>query len=284
MRVTAAERRTVGVVGLGAMGAPIAARLRASGHDVVGFDVDAGRCAAAAAKGVAVAASPAEVGRAATRFVLVLVRTAAQAEDAVAGRGGLADAGHRRTVVLMSTVGVRAARTLERRAREAGLDLLDAPVSGGTAGAADGTLTVMLSGASAVRERARPLLDVLAGPVVVAGDRPGDGQAMKLVHQQVMCVTVAGAAEGLRLAGALGLDREAVLRALRHGTARSWAVEHWPEVAAFWQSYTPDGSLELLRKDLSYALAEAADAGLELPVSGSTAIALPQAWPRAAGG
>jgi 3-hydroxyisobutyrate dehydrogenase len=179
----------------------------------------------------------------------------------------------------MSTVGVQAARALAREAGACGLDLLDAPVSGGVQGAANGRLTVMLGGPEHVRARAQFVLDVLAAEIVVAGDEAGDGQGVKLVNQQVMCVNILGLVEGLRLASALGLEHDAVLAVLGTGTGRNWAVDHWPEVRAFWERYGPQGSLELLRKDLALLLEEAAGAGLELPVSAATAGLLRDAWP-----
>ncbi|HSR25647.1 MAG TPA: NAD(P)-dependent oxidoreductase [Candidatus Eisenbacteria bacterium] len=242
----------VGVVGLGAMGAPMAANLERAGFEVAGYDV----------RGTGGCASVAEVAARATRAVVVLVRTRPQVEDVVGqlGRPGL-------DVVVMSTVDPGTMARLAAQVAERGMTAVDAPVSGGVAGAEAGTLAVMASGDAAAVERCRPLFEAVGGSLFVIGDRPGMAQAVKLANQLMLAANMVAVHEGLRLAAEHGLRPDDVLPVIERSTGASWAAANWETVAGWWREYRPGGALDIVVKDMRSLLDEAAERRLPLPVA-----------------
>jgi 3-hydroxyisobutyrate dehydrogenase/putative dehydrogenase len=215
----------VGWIGLGAMGAPMAACVARAGHDTVAFDVDPRRAAALAADGVTAAGSLTAAADGAEVLVL-MVATPAQVEAVLFGAGGAAarlDPGA--VVVVMATVGPAAVQGWAARLAQHGVQLVDAPVSGGVARAAAGDLLVMVGGADAPVRRVCPLLDALARSAPVVGSEPGDGQKVKLVNQLLCGVHIAAAAEALAFAEAMGLDARACREVLRDGAAASFMLD-----------------------------------------------------------
>jgi 3-hydroxyisobutyrate dehydrogenase len=216
---------TVGWIGLGAMGAPMASCVARAGYTVAAFDIDPQKAADLAADGVkpvdtvAAAADGADV-------LVVMVATAAQAESVLYGEGNAAAALKRGAVVLlMATVGPAAVEDWAARIQPAGVEIVDAPVSGGAARAGQGDLLIIVSGSDAALEIARPLLDVMGRNAPVVGSRPGDGQKVKLVNQLLCGVHIAVAAEALAYAEALGLEAGPTWEILRHGAAASFMFE-----------------------------------------------------------
>jgi 3-hydroxyisobutyrate dehydrogenase len=256
----------IAVLGLGAMGLAMSRRL-ASGMEVTGFDPDPGRTALARGAGLTVAASPAEAADGA-RFVLLAVRTQEHAETCLFGDGGATAAlGSEAVVLLTSTVGVAGARSIGRRLSGRFLDL---PVSGGPTRAEEGTLLVLAGGDAALLERARPVLDLLAGTLVTVGPDPGDGQAMKTVNQLLAGVHLAAAAEALALARGLGLDPAAALEALGAGAAASFMLANrGPRIVKALAGSEPDvlSRIDIFVKDLGIVREAASAAGVELPVA-----------------
>lgn len=214
--------KRIGFIGLGAMGAPMARNVAASGFELAVFDIDGERTRAIAQdSGARVATSAADAAAGADALV-VMVTNGAQAHDALLGDGGAAAAlpAHA-DVILMSTIGRQAVTALA----DAGLSLLDAPCSGGVARAESGELLVMAGGPTELFERVRPILDAVGATIVHCGERPGDGQAVKLVNQLLCGVHIAAAAEALAYAQALGLDPELVHETIRHGAAASFMLD-----------------------------------------------------------
>jgi 3-hydroxyisobutyrate dehydrogenase len=216
---------TVGWIGLGAMGAPMASCVARAGYTVAAFDIDPQKAADLAADGVkpvdtvAAAADGADI-------LVVMVATAAQAESVLYGEGNAAAALKRGAVVLlMATVGPAAVEDWAARIQPAGVEIVDAPVSGGAARAGQGDLLIIVSGSDAALKIARPLLDVMARNAPVVGSRPGDGQKVKLVNQLLCGVHIAVAAEALAYAEALGLEAGPTWEILRHGAAASFMFE-----------------------------------------------------------
>lgn len=209
------------VLGLGAMGLPMARRL-AGALPVVVYDTAAERRALVTAEGAVEAASPAEAARDAD-VVLLAVRDQTQVEGALFGPDGAA--GTLRSgavVVLASTVGPEAARAVAARLATQDVLLVDAPVSGGPVRAGDGDLLIVVGAEDLALEAARPVLDLLASTLTVVGPRPGDGQALKAVNQLLAGVHIAAAAEAVALARGLGLDLATVVDSLKHGAAGSF--------------------------------------------------------------
>lgn len=246
----------VGLIGLGNMGAAIAARLAETGEPPLGFDLDPAR---AAGVGVMLAEDPRALCAACDIVLLSLPNDRASlsvAEDfcAAAPPGAV--------LVDASTVGVATARAVAARVAAAGRMALDAPVSGGPAGARTGRLAIMVGGEAAALEPARPVLARLAASIVHVGPA-GAGAVAKLVNNMLVATHLLVAAEGLRAARLAGVDPAAVLAAVNGASGRSAATEvnfpRWILSGAFDSGFTAG----LMRKDLSLA---AALAGADAPL------------------
>ncbi len=211
----------VAVIGLGAMGLPMATRLAAA-FPVTGFDPFDARRGLADQEGIAVEDTPAGAARSAD-VVLLAVRDQAQAEEALFGADGVVQslaAGS--PVILTSTVGPEAAQTLAGRLAELGFPLVDAPISGGPKRAGEGDLLIVVGADDAALTATRPVLEQLASTLTVVGARPGDGQALKTINQLLAGVHIAAAAEAIALARGVGLDPAVVIDALSQGAAGSF--------------------------------------------------------------
>lgn len=209
-------------IGLGAIGAPMARALAGAGLPVTAYDLFP-----AAREAIAEVAATTETAREAVRgadVVAVMVATPEQLDAVLFGEeDGIAGELTAGTVLLiMSTVGPAALDATATRLEGTGVRIVDAPVSGGAARAADGDLLVMVGGAEADAAAARPVLDVLASNAPVVGPRPGDGQRFKIVNQLLCGVHIAAAGEALALADSMGLDLRQVHEVLGTGAAASF--------------------------------------------------------------
>ena len=263
---------TIAVLGLGAMGLPMAENL-SRGFTVRGFDITAARLSLAEQAGITPAASAADAVAGAD-VVLVAVRDQAQLETLLFGRDGIAAHMAPGAVVLLtSTVGGAGVRAVAARLAEAGLGLVDAPVSGGPVRAGEGDLLVVVGADDDAWAAAEDVLGAMASTLVRVGDAPGDGQAMKTVNQLLCGVHIAAAGEALALARALGLDAETALEALMAGAASSFMLgDRGPRML---QAYGPGGAdgvevrsaLSIFVKDMGIVTAAAKGAGLSTPVA-----------------
>ena len=264
----------VAVLGLGAMGLPMATNL-AERFPVRGFDVVAERRALAERAGVVPTGTAAEAVAGAD-VVLIAVRDRAQLEQLLFGETGIAPHMARGAVVLLtSTVGDAGVRAVAPRLAEAGLRFVDAPVSGGPARAGAGDLLVVVGADDDAWAAAEDVLDAMASTLVRVGDAPGDGQAMKTVNQLLCGVHIAAAGEALALARALGLDAEVALKALMSGAASSFMLgDRGPRML---QVYDEDAggphdvevraTLNTFVKDMGIVSSAAKGAGLSTPVA-----------------
>jgi 3-hydroxyisobutyrate dehydrogenase len=263
--MTAAKRNpiTVAVVGLGAMGMPMARRLIAAGYDVVAVDPDDLARARARGDGIRSFADIARAGG--SRVVLVLVATGAQLLDVVASRTahGRAD---RETWVICSTVGPRAAGTAAQILGAAGASVIDAPVTGGVPGAEQGTLRFLTAGEPAAIAALSDFFAAL-GESMLVGDRIGDGQATKLVNQLCSSSHLVVAAEAIAFATHLGLDPVKAVGAISGGSGSSWFLdERGVRMADLGTAPEVRTRLAILAKD-NALVEEAADAaGAYVPV------------------
>jgi len=215
----------VGWIGLGAMGAPMAACLARVGHQVVAYDLDPARAPSLAGEGVKAAESIVEAATGAD-VLAIMVATPQQGESLLFGDGQAASVLKPGSVVLvMATVGPATVARWAERLAALGVDLVDAPVSGGVARAGSGDLLIMVGGSPRAVDQVRSLLSAMAGTAPVVGSSPGDGQKLKLVNQLLCGVHIAAAAEALAFAEALGLDATTCHEVLRHGAAASFMFE-----------------------------------------------------------
>jgi putative dehydrogenase len=239
----------VAVIGLGSMGFGMAQSLRRKGLDVVGCDVNAAAVQRFLSEGGRGAATPAEAARGAGSVVSVVVN-AAQTETILFGAGGALETLPKGAVVISSaTMDPSIARAIAERVEATGRLYLDAPISGGSARAAKGELTVMASGSAAAFDGAQAALDAMAMKVYRLGDTPGIGAAFKMINQLLTGVHIAAACEAMTLAAKQGLDLAKVYEVITASAGNSWMFENrMPRVLK--GDYTPTSAVEIFVKDL----------------------------------
>ena len=255
----------IGFVGLGAMGAHMARNLLAKGFAVRGFDLRAAALDALEADGGQRAVSAAEAAEGADVLVLMVV-DAAQAEAVLFAGGALERMAEGGIVALMATCPPGTVAALAQRVEAAGRRFLDAPVSGGTAGARQGSLSIMAAGDRAVFAAVRPVLAAMGDKLFHVGERPGQGATVKTVTQLLCGVHIAVVAEALSLATRLGVDPAAVLELLGGSAASSWMLKNRgprmlqadPEVTS---------TVDIFVKDLGIVLDAGREARAALPLA-----------------
>ena len=256
----------VAFLGLGVMGYPMAGHLAAAGHDVTVYNRASAKADAWYKQyGGAVAATPADAASGA-EFVFSCVGDDADIRSVTSGEQGafsamLPDA----VFVDNTTASADVARELYAVAKDAGLHFIDAPVSGGQAGAENGKLTVMCGGDDAAFARAEPLMACYGARVTHMG-APGSGQLTKMVNQICIAGLVQGLSEALNFGKQAELDIEKVLGVISGGAAQSWQMENRGSTMAR-DEFDFGFAVDWMRKDLRICLAEAANNGAELPVT-----------------
>lgn len=259
----------IGFIGLGQMGMPMARRLLAAGHAVVAHDRQHETRAAIEAAGGAWAASPREV---ADRCGLVLASlpTPAVVESVALGEQGLVHGRAMRCFADLSTTGPIVARRVAEALGACGIVAIDAPVSGGVAGAEQGTLAVMVSGQAEACEAIAPVLACLGRTVVRVGDQPGLGHLMKLINNLLSTTALAVTLEALTAGAKAGLDPKVMLQVLQAGSGTNHAVA--TKIPDYLLRGVPMGfSLDLSLKDVSLAVEAGADLGLPMRMGRITA-------------
>lgn len=254
---------TIGFIGLGIMGRPMALNLLKAGYPLVVHGRRPASMAPLIEAGATGAASPAAVAQAA-RVIFTMVADTPDVEQVLLGADGVITGVQPGTVVIdMSTISPSATRALAAQLHQVGATLLDAPVSGGDVGAMAGTLSIMVGGPAAAFERVRPLLEVLGENIVHIGES-GAGQVCKACNQIVVGHTIAGIGEALLLAAAAGVDGARVREALLGGFAASRILEvHGQRMLA--GNYAPGFKAALHQKDMRIVLEAAHELGLALP-------------------
>ena len=214
---------TVTVIGLGAMGLPMATNL-AQDFKVNGVDIAEARLALAKAAGISTFSNSQEAVAEAD-VVLLAVRNQQQLNDVLFGKLGISHMMKEGAAILLtSTVGIAAVVEAAQRLKSDNIEIIDAPVSGGPVRAGEGDLLVTVGAYPEVVDKFRDVLEKMAGNLVIVGDEPGKGQAMKTVNQLLCGVHIAAAGEAMALAGKLGLDQKAALDALMSGAASSFML------------------------------------------------------------
>ncbi len=253
----------IAFIGLGIMGRPMALNLLHAGHSLFVHARRAESMAPLIEAGALGCPSPAEAARQA-EVVFTMVSDTPDVEQVILGEAGvIAGAAPGTLVVDMSTISPSATRALAARLAGQGLDMLDAPVSGGEAGAIAGTLSIMIGGSAAALARARPLLEVLGRNLVHVGDS-GAGQVAKACNQVVIGQTLVGVGEAFLLAQAAGVDPARVREALLGGFANSRVLEvHGQRLLD--GNFAPGFKARLHQKDMGIVLDAARELGVALP-------------------
>ncbi|MCL1961479.1 MAG: 3-hydroxyisobutyrate dehydrogenase [Desulfovibrionaceae bacterium] len=260
----------IAFIGLGNMGAPMAANLARAGYPVQAFDLSEAACAAARQAGAGIAASAIEAVKGAA-VVISMLPASRHVETLYLGQGVLAAIEPGALVIDCSTIAPASAQKVAQAAAARGLAMIDAPVSGGVAGAAAGTLTFIVGGEAAALERARPVLQAMGKNIFHMG-AAGAGQVAKLCNNMALGVIMAVTGEAIALGVAHGLDAKTLSQMMAVSTSRSWATEvcnPWPGVlenAPSSRGYAGGFGSDLMLKDLGLAVEAAMGVGNAIPL------------------
>lgn len=268
----------ISFIGLGAMGGPMAANLVRAGHQVKGYDPSENARAISADNGVTICGSAVETVEEAEVVITMLPNGPIVEDVMLRDTGALAAMSSDTVLIDSSSIDVATSRKLHLAAAEADVNCLDAPVSGGIAGASAGTLTFMVGGETGTLDRARPLLEAMGKTIVHVG-APGSGQAAKTCNQMLFGTTLTAVGEMFVLATSLGLDHQVLWNIVTNSTGDCRAIRNFcpvPDVvpgSAADNDYKPGFSSALMLKDLRLALTAAQSVDQELPLAGAAAAA-----------
>lgn len=214
---------SIGFIGLGNMGGPMARNLIKAGHSLKVFDVTPAPVAALVKEGAKAAKSATDAATG-VEAVVTMLPAGPQVHDVYLGAGDVIATAPKGTLLIdCTTADVATIRAVNAAAAEAGHDMIDGPVSGGVGGAAAGTLTIMVGGTERAFARAKPILDGMGRNVIHAGG-PGNGQAAKLCNNMMLAIEIIGVCEGFLLAEKLGLDAQKLYDIASTATSQCWAL------------------------------------------------------------
>jgi 3-hydroxyisobutyrate dehydrogenase len=261
----------IGFIGLGNMGGPMMRNLLKAGHTVRAFDLAEAALAAARQAGAEVAASPAEAAQGAEVVVSMLPAGEHVRRVYLGDAGVIAAVAKGALLIDSSTVDVDTARAVAKAAAEAGLEMVDAPVSGGVGGAEAGTLTFMVGGSDSAFARAEPILQAMGKAVIHAGG-PGTGQAAKICNNMLLGISMIGTAEAFALAGKLGLEAQKLFDISSKSSGQCWSMTSYcpapgpvPTSPAN-RDYQAGFTAAMMLKDLKLAQQAAAASGAATPL------------------
>ncbi len=255
----------IGFIGLGIMGKPMSKNLIKAGYSLVVLD----RNSAAVAEVVAAGATSAETAKAVAEqsdIVITMLPNSPHVKDVVLGENGVIEGARKGTVVIdMSSIAPLASREIAAALAEKGVEMLDAPVSGGEPKAIDGTLSVMVGGDKAVFDRCYDIMKSMAGSVVHTGDI-GAGNVTKLANQVIVALNIAAMSEALVLATKAGVNPDLVYQAIRGGLAGSTVLDAKAPMVMD-RNFKPGFRIDLHIKDLANALDTSHGVGAQLPLT-----------------
>ena len=256
----------IGFVGLGIMGKPMAKNLLTPGYDVVAYDIVGDALEEVVSEGAESGESPKDVAQK-TTLIITMLPDGPDVEKVVLGTNGVLEGAQSGSVIIdMSSISPIVAKNVYSECKKKGIELLDAPVSGGEPGAISGTLAIMVGGSKTVFDKYLPVMEVLGKSVVLAGDI-GAGNITKLANQIMVAVNIAGMGEALVLAAKAGVDPSVVFEAVRGGLAGSSVLEaKGPMVLD--GNFKPGFRIRLHQKDLNNALITAKELGVTVPLTG----------------
>ncbi len=255
----------IGFVGLGMMGLPMVRNLLDDGYAVAVFDLDTTPIETAIQFGASAATSAADTA-AQANIVITMVPDSEHVEGVIAGPDGILEGLEPGSVVIdMSTIDPEIGKKMSNFIEEKGSKFIDAPVTGGVAGAEAGTLSILVGGNAEVFERTLPVLNVLGGDVTHMGP-VGSGHTTKIANQLIGVATLAGISEAFVLAKKSGLDMQTFFKAVKNGAGRSWALDtHGPTILA--GDFAPGFMVKHMQKDLRLAGQLGAETGTALPTT-----------------
>ncbi|MCS3433391.1 2-hydroxy-3-oxopropionate reductase [Klebsiella sp. BIGb0407] len=257
----------VGFIGLGIMGKPMSKNLLKAGYDIVVSSHNAEAADELAALGAQKASSPKEIAELCD-VVITMLPNSPEVKAVVLGKNGVIEGARPGSVLIdMSSISPLASREIHDALKEKGIDMLDAPVSGGEPKAIEGTLSVMVGGDKAIFDKHQALLKAMAGSVVHTGDI-GAGNVTKLANQIIVAVNIAAMSEALTLATKAGVNPDLVFQAIRGGLAGSTVLEAKAPMVMD-RNFKPGFRVDLHIKDLANALDTSHGIGAQLPLTAS---------------
>lgn len=261
----------IAFIGLGNMGGPMALNLLKAGFGLTVFDLSPSALQTAKAAGAKVAATAAEAAAGAD-IIVSMLPASAHVEDLYLGSGEVLQVVKPGTLIVdCSTIAPQMAKTVCQAAQAAGCAMIDAPVSGGTAGAAAGTLTFIVGGETEALERARPLLEKMGQNIFHAGDH-GAGQVAKICNNMLLAIHMIGTAEALNLGTSLGLDAKVLSEIINKSSGRNWSSELYNPFPGVMENvpasrgYSGGFGVDLMLKDLGLAQEAALNAKAATPL------------------
>jgi len=266
----------IGFIGLGNMGLPMAQNLMKAGHGVIGFDIEKSAGERFGSAG-GVAATAIDVACAGAEVVITMLPSGRDVREAYLAQGGvLASAPDGTLLIDCSTIDVESARAVAAAAAVNGLAMVDAPVSGGVAGAQAGTLTFMVGGSEQAFERARPVLAHMGKTIVHAGSS-GTGQAAKICNNMILGVSMIAVSEAFLLAEKLGLDAQGLFEIVSQSSGQCWSLTNYCPVpgpvptSPANRDYQAGFTATMMLKDLKLAQTAAKAAGVKAPMGAGAA-------------
>jgi 3-hydroxyisobutyrate dehydrogenase len=266
----------IGFIGLGNMGLPMARNLLKAGHSVTGYDVDSAACDRFANAG-GVAATAIEMVCMGSEFVITMLPAGKDVREVYLTRGGVLASAQSGTLLIdASTVDVETANAVAAAAQVNELAMVDAPVSGGVAGAEAGTLTFMVGGSEAAFLQARPILETMGTTIVHAGEA-GHGQAIKICNNMILGVSMIAVSEAFVLAEKLGIDPQKLFDIASKASGQCWAMTSYCPVpgpvptSPANRDYQPGFTAAMMLKDLKLAQKAAKTAEAKAPMGAAAA-------------
>jgi 2-hydroxy-3-oxopropionate reductase len=256
---------TIGFIGLGIMGKPMAANLLKAGHKLVVYDVTRDRLADALAKGAEEGSSPADVASRCDRIITMLPNSP-HVKEVVLGAHGVIEGARRGSILIdMSSIAPSASKEVAAALEKKGVEAIDAPVSGGEPKAIDGTLAIMVGGKLEVYEKVKDILLAMGSSAVYCGGI-GSGNVTKLANQVIVALNIAAMSEALVLATKAGVNPETVFNAIKGGLAGSTVLNAKAPMVLD-GNFKPGFRIELHIKDLQNALDTAHELGVPIPLT-----------------
>ncbi|MEF3331127.1 NAD(P)-dependent oxidoreductase [Oceanobacillus oncorhynchi] len=255
------NKNSIGFIGLGVMGFPMASNLLREGKELVVFDINAEQAARLPyQERVTIASSKEELAKQ-VDMVLLMLPNSPHVKEAVTGEGGLIESLPAGALLIdMSSISSTVTKEINKKLEEKNIDMLDAPVSGGQSGAMNGTLTFMVGGKKANYYKALELLQIMGEKIIHCGE-VGSGQTVKIVNQLMSAVNLVSMSEGFTLGVKGGVDPEIMREVILNGSGRCWALEDRMPVILD-RNFEPGFTVDLHTKDISLAL----EVGKELQV------------------
>jgi 3-hydroxyisobutyrate dehydrogenase-like beta-hydroxyacid dehydrogenase len=263
----------IGCLGLGNMGQPMAGKLLDGGHELWVCDISEDALRPLLERQARRAASAKELADACDT-IIVSLPTLEIFRHVLAAPDGLLAGRAIKTLVNTCTVGVAFIREIEAACKAAGVTVIDAPISGGVAGARAGTLATMVSGNPARVSDLMPVLRLWGPTIVVAGDKPGAAQIMKLTNNMLCAVALVATSEAMTMSGKAGIPDEAMLQILNNGTGRNFATTHIFPGAVLPRTFDFGATIEILMKDVDLAIEQGEELGVPMWVSQAVRLVL----------